>query len=175
MVDYTSSSPWDIIWNRPYSNYEKHHQLFWSKIRDVAKGKILDLGCGSGSCWKDYPQSITGVDFSKEAIYEAIKNCPGSTFLQCDLHRVMFTSHTFDTTVLCGVVNYYQNIEGIMREAARLTKPDGQIIITINVIDDFPDRHWDEERIQKEFGAYGSIHPQFFEGVGWLLVISISQ
>ena len=174
MPDYTSSFPWDIIWSRPYSNYEKHHGVFWNAIRHMAKGAIVDLACGSSSCWKGFDGNLTGVDFSSEAIRESKINCPKGKFYCRDIRQTPLLSHIYDTVVLCGVVNYYQDLSELMAESMRLVSNTGSIIITINVIDDFPDRHWDEERIEKEFGQYGTVIPKFYDKVGWLLVILTS-
>jgi SAM-dependent methyltransferase len=174
MPDYTEPSSWDAVWARPYDKYEEHHKVFWNLIRDIAEAPILDLGCGSSSCWRGYDHAITGVDFSPEAIRQSQKNCPTSKFYQASVDKTPLPDHLYQTIVLCGVVNYYEDLDPIMREANRLVKPGGLIVITINVIDDFPSRSWTEERIDREFGAYGMVNAEFYEKVGWFVVISVS-
>lgn len=173
MTSYIKPQIWNIIWSRSYVNYKSHHQVFWEKIRGLVKGKIVDLACGSSSCFKDFPCDLIGVDFSFEAVKESRKNCPFGYFYQSDIRYTQLTSSHFDTVILTGVVNYYKDLIEIMAEARRLVKPGGIIIITINVIDDFPSRHWDKERIQKEFGRYGKVNSEFYKEIGWLIVISI--
>lgn len=174
--DYTNPSIWNTIWNRPYANYEKHHDSFWKKIRSVSKGRVADLGCGSASCWRTFPPGITllaGFDFSTDGIREAKKNCPLGNFYVRDIVDTDAPSAFFDTVILCGVVNYYQNLKALLDEASRIAKPGGKVIITINVIDDFPNRHWDRKRIRKEFGSYTDvIEAEFIDGIGWFVAIT---
>lgn len=172
MPDYTEPQIWDITWSRPYHNYEKHHAFFWQKIRDLASGSIVDLGCGSASCWKDTKGAdVAGFDFSPEAITQAKKNCPLGYFFISDITKVFLPAQIAKTVVLCGVVNYYFDITPIMTEAKRLCSLTGKIIVTINVINDFPGRAWDKVRIDKEFSPYGKIEAEFTEKIGWLVII----
>lgn len=175
MPNYTKADIWNVIWSRPYANYEQHHQVFWEKIRNLAEGQIVDLGCGSASCWKPTGgENVKGYDFSKEGIHEAIFNCPKGRFAVANLTKTPQESKSADTVVLCGIVNYYKNLSPLMKEAARICKAGGKIIVTINVIDDFPDRHWDEERVNKEFSPYGKVESEFIEKIGWFVIISSS-
>lgn len=174
--DRTKPQIWNTIWSRPYINYEKYHQVFWKKIREISEGRVVDLGCGSASCWKiPHPEQIIdliGYDFSEEGIKESKINCPWGSFIVKDLTNVGGYSHIADTVVLCGIINYYEDINPILNEARRLLKNKGKIIITINVIDDFPKRHWDQKEISKQF-AYkcSQLEAEFIEGIGWFLVL----
>ena len=171
-INYTQPQIWDKVWSRPYTNYEKHHQVFWNKIREQAKGRILDLGCGSSSCWRNYDGELVGVDFSHQACLQSQINVPQGKFIQSDLINTPLESNSFDTVVLCGVINYYQDLTPILDEAIRLLDIGGKIIITINVIDDFPNRHWDQKEIAKQFGSVCErLEAEFIKGIGWFIVL----
>lgn len=174
--NYKNPQIWNTIWDRPYHNYEKHHQIFWNQIRKRAYGRVADLGCGSASCWRiPHPESIVdlyGCDFSPSAIREAKENCPWGHFQVADLTSLPYENSLYDTTILCGIVNYYKNLKPLLKEAMRITIFGGTVIITINVIDDFPNRHWDMERINKEFAKYGEIEAEFTEKIGWFIAIT---
>lgn len=171
-MDYTKPQIWDITWSRSYENYKKHHQVFWQKLRDKAYGKVLDMACGPACYWEGADIELYGVDFSDYAISEACKNNPKGKFLVDDLPTNYYDGMGFDTVVMSGLINYYQDIKPLMQMAIRVTKPKHVILITINVIDDFPDRHWDRERINKEFSAYGNIEAEFVEKIGWFIIVS---
>lgn len=158
---------WNTVWNRPYHHYESHHQIFWNKIKEKSTGKILDLGCGSASCWRGFGVDLTGIDYSESAIREAGKNTEGR-FLLGDVENVPL-QETFDTVVLSGVINYYRDLNKIKSELKRLSK--NLILITINVIKDFPDREWNEERIHQEFDDLGSVKIEFVPKVGYLIEV----
>lgn len=174
--DYTKPQIWDTIWSRPYKNYEKHHQFFWKKIRDRAHGRVADLGCGSASCWRiPHPLEIVdliGFDFSLDGVEEAKKNCPWGHFFVKDIVDLEIPSECHDTVVLCGVVNYYHDLKPLLDEAFRIAAPGGEVIVTINVIDDFPNRHWDVDEIHKQFSPYGKPLSWFEEGIGWFIAIT---
>ena len=163
---------WDTVWQRPYINYEKHHQVFWNKIKQRASGKILDLGCGSASCWKEEVRHLTGIDYSPIAIEEASKNTSGR-FLVGDIQQIPLDEkdEKFDTIVLSGVINYYQDLTKIKEELKRLKADKCRILITINVIKDFPDREWNHERIVEEFKELGSVITEFVEKIGYFIEV----
>lgn len=177
-VNYALPGIWNTIWSRPYSNYEKHHRVFWDEIRNRVSGRVADLGCGSASCWcipsPMLDIDLFGFDFSATAITEAKKNCPWGVFIQSKVTEIPVEDSLFDYTVLCGVVNYYHDLKPILDEAKRITKITGHIILTVNVIDDFPDRHWDEGEIEKQFAGYGSYQAIFYPKIGWMIDIVVS-
>jgi 2-polyprenyl-3-methyl-5-hydroxy-6-metoxy-1,4-benzoquinol methylase len=168
---YQSSDIWNTIWSRPYTNYEKHHTVFWSKIRSIATGLILDLGCGSASVWKGFDGNITGIDFSSSAIEEARKNCPDGRFFIESIPTSLFNGQPFDTVILCGVVNYYRDLSGIIAMLQHIGAKGTKIIITINVIKDFPDREWTSEYVDATFEVLGIVEKEFIPHIGWFLVI----
>jgi len=170
-MNYTNPNIWDTIWSRPYENYKKHHQVFWNFIRKKAYGKVLDLACGAACYWKDCEIDLYGCDFSDYAISEAVKNNPQGKFLVDDLPTHYYDDQEFDTVVLCGLINYYRNLDPFMDMVQRVIKKGGLVIITINVIDDFPDRHWDKGRIHQEFDRYGEVKAHFTDKIGWFITI----
>lgn len=165
----TSIELWNQVWQRPYTNYEKHHQVFWEKIRQKATGKILDLGCGSASCWKGLTRDLTGIDYSEKGIGEARKNAQGR-FLIGNIENVPL-NEKFNTIVLSGIINYYPDLTKIKSELKRLSNKDTLILITINVIKDFPDREWNKDTIMKEFSDLGSVIFEFVEKIGYFIEI----
>lgn len=179
MLGNFNQSFWDNYWSRSYFHYEKHHQVFWDEIKKRVKGTTLDTGCGSGSCWKGFKREgfkLSGFDFSSSAIIEAKKNYPEGSFITVDFSTDYFNAETFDTIVISGVVNYYRDLTPIMDLVNRVSKDGTLVIITINVIEDFPDRKWDRKEIEKVFSQYGTIiEVIFFEKVGWLTTLKITS
>lgn len=172
---YNNPQYWDIVWGRPYVNYEKHHQLFWDRIRKDSKGKILDVACGSGSCWKGLKnKDLYLVDFSPQAIREAHRNYPTGHFHVDTIPTHHYDDMTFDTVVLCGLINYYRSLTNIKKMIKRITKKGSKVIITINVIDDFPGRHWDAGTIRDEFEDISeNMTIDFVEKVGYYISIIV--
>lgn len=172
--NYTDSEIWDTIWSRPYSNYERHHEFFWGKIREIAHGKVLDIGCGSASCWKGADVELHGTDFSFEAIQQAMVNYPSGSFIHDEFPNSHYNGEDFDCVVMCGIVNYYRDLDGLIRMVRGAVKPGGKVIVTINVVKDFPDREWTAELINETFKTLGMVEAQFFDKIGWFVVVSVA-
>lgn len=171
MHDYTKPKIWDIVWHKNYEKYKTHHQVFWNLLRQKAKGKVLDLACGPACYWTDCPIELFGCDFSSEAISEAVLNNPTGKFLVAELPTHHYDGMRFDTVVMSGLVNYYQDLAPFMQMAVLASRPGSHFLITINVIDDFSDRHWDMDRIESEFLPYGIVQAKFYPKIGWLVDI----
>lgn len=170
-VEHCKPGYWNKTWTRPYDNYKKHHAVFWNLINsEVPDGaRVLDFGCGPCWMWKDRKIKLTGVDFSDEAIFEASKNFKRAKFYCSDI-RLSNVTGDFDYIVLSGVINYIRHLELLLAELERIK---GTVIITINQIDDFEDRHWDEKYIKETFERLGTITKcEFHDKIGWYIVIT---
>ena len=168
-MDYTKPGIWNTTWSRSYLNYQKHHQVFWAKIRNKSFGKVLDLACGPACYWENTDIDLYGCDFSDSAIVEAAKNNPKGHFLVDELPTNYYDGEEFDVVVMSRLINYYQNLTPFMEMVIKALKKGGTILITINVIDDFPSRHWDIDRINKEFKKYGQVEAEFVDRIGWFI------
>jgi len=170
--EYLTSSYWNRVWTRPYSNYIKHHEFFWNKIKEIATGKILDLGCGPAYMWKDTCLDVTGVDFTEVGIKEAKRNNPNNTFIVSDITEIPLKG-SFDTIVLCGIVNYFKDFSKLFSEIKRLSHTGTKVVITINNLQDFPERVWDTTTVIVVFSKLGKVKLDYYDVYGFLIVIEI--
>jgi SAM-dependent methyltransferase len=162
---------WDNYWSRPYVHYRKHHELFWRIIRERASGKILDMGCGPACIWEGSDKNVTGIDYSIKGIEQAKRNVPNGTFFVCDINRVPLFE-TFDTIVLCGVINYFPDLSDIRGEVKRLSNKNTGVLITINDLQGLNERRWDLEEIKREFEQWGTLKEStFYDKIGWLIEV----
>lgn len=122
---------WDVVWSKPYGRYNRHHQKIWDAILPYLKGKTCDLGCGPCSVYKDKNIDLVGVDQSSIAIQEAKKNYPRGKYIVSDILQTGFVDSFFDTVVMFGVLDYFDNWDDILREARRICKSNGKIIATL--------------------------------------------
>jgi 2-polyprenyl-3-methyl-5-hydroxy-6-metoxy-1,4-benzoquinol methylase len=172
-VDYTKNEIWNTVWTRPYSRYERHHQVFWKLIKEKAFGKILDIACGSSSCWRDDNRHLHGFDFSPAAIDESRKNNLYGVYRIDKVPTHYYDGMEFDTIIAAGFINYYRDLKPFKRMLKRVSKKGSLIIITINVIKDFVDREWTETRINEEFKQLGQVQSTFYEKIGWFVEIVV--
>lgn len=105
------------------------------KVAQPQKGeKALDLGCGTGiySYWL-YEQGlkVTGIDISKNMLDVAKKKKHASdvTFVHGDISKLPFADETFDLVISNIVLEFTHNPQEIVKEAMRVVKKDGRLVI----------------------------------------------
>lgn len=116
------------------------YQIILNLLEGIGKNsKILDLGCGDGVL--SYlikikkGGKISGIDPSLEAIKIAqnkfsklsIKNC---SFKIGSGYNLPFKNNSFDYAVLADVIEHLQKPKKALKEAYRVLKPNGKIVIS---------------------------------------------
>ncbi|MFD2940838.1 class I SAM-dependent methyltransferase [Flavobacterium notoginsengisoli] len=142
---HTHNSPEDIITETSISEEDEMsvEYLFRSynempkieqKALQLAKGKILDVGCGAGShtlsLQNDRNLEVTAIDISKKAIetclLRGVKNAKVENILD-------FEGEKFDTILLLmngtGIFGKLKNCNQYLSKLKSLLNPDGQILI----------------------------------------------
>lgn len=99
-------------------------------LGDVAGRRVLDLGCGAGqlsSALVDAGATVVGIDVSPAMIDIARSRLDGSaTFSVGDIsHPLPFDTNSFDLVVASLVMHYLKDWTPVLREVARVLKPDG--------------------------------------------------
>jgi len=141
--------------NLSESFYEEARQRLQRRIgRELsAASSVLDLGCGScglGQFLRDtYGQRVTGVDISDGAFPEHYGTSDGQTMLKCikadAAHLDFVGDDSVDAVVSVWALHEMEDAEGALREARRVLRAGGRILIV-----DFPrgslaQRLWSEE------------------------------
>ena len=103
--------------------------FWWHKVRmkivtDLAYGKVLDVGCGTGYIVKKL--NCYGLDNSKEAI----KGCSGKVKLG-DATNMPYGSEKFDTVFALDVLEHIGNDTLALEEIYRVLKHGGSAVITL--------------------------------------------
>ena len=142
---YTKNSPEDIITETSISEEDEMsvEYLFRTynempkierKALQLAKGKILDVGCGAGShtlsLQNERNLEVTAIDISKKAIetcrLRGIKNAKVENVLD-------FEGEKFDTILLLmngtGIFGQLKNCNKYLSKLKSLLNPGGQILI----------------------------------------------
>jgi ubiquinone/menaquinone biosynthesis C-methylase UbiE len=111
-------------------------------VEKCAGGKnlrILDAGCGIGTITNELARLnhvVYGVDPSAEMIEVAKKTLSEFAMAANNLRigsveNLDFTDRSFDLCLCIGVLQYLQDDELALRELTRVTKPNGDVILTI--------------------------------------------
>ena len=98
--------------------------------------RVLDVGAGTGSLSKQVVRrvadasALTLLDQS-EGMLSRARSKPeldGATFVLADAHVLPFDDGTFDRVVSSGVVYYFPDPVGAVREQMRVVRPGGRVL-----------------------------------------------
>lgn len=110
----------------------------FSQLPYTSGMKILELGCGSGSLWKENLASVPAdVDILLSDISEGMirdirrslsNEMPQASFRAFDCCAVPFPENSFDLVIANHLLFYCERPETAIREAARVLREDGTYI-----------------------------------------------
>jgi len=106
-------------------------------------GDLLDIGCGQGRLLKllaSRAQRVVGVDIDPDARRLAraevlLAGLPNCTLRQGDMNALPFADEEFDTVILDDVMGDAGTPMQALREALRLTRPGGRILMLADTRD----------------------------------------
>lgn len=108
---------------------------YFSKL--VQKGdRILDLGCAHGRLIKLFEQTTIdyhGLDLSRKLIESARQKNPEFAFKVGDARQLPYQNKLFDSVWLIALLHHLPDsaVLKVLKEAARVVKPGGRIVITV--------------------------------------------
>jgi len=92
--------------------------------------RVLDLGCGRGRWSREFARrgaSVTGIDWSNEALAQARARVPQVTFVRMPVTDLGFAAASFDVVNCVTVVQHlpHDAQARVLREASRVLAPGG--------------------------------------------------
>lgn len=86
------------------------------------RGKLLDIGCGTNELVGSYSGEGVGVDVypwdNVDLVVENTADLP-------------FEAASFDTVAIIAALNHIPNRQDVLREAYRVLRPNGQLLVTM--------------------------------------------
>lgn len=96
-------------------------------LKEFAKGKLLDLGCGKAPLYGTYAPHISGATLADWS------NSPHENDhldVVCDItQKLPFKDNSFDTIILSDVVEHIPNPSDLMAEVHRILRPKGVLLM----------------------------------------------
>ncbi|GAA4438750.1 hypothetical protein GCM10023188_34550 [Pontibacter saemangeumensis] len=137
-------------WAEEYLTYCHRSESFKSRwqaaVGDWTDKVVVDIGCGPGNIFatlQGKPKLLIGIDVAPGSLMLAKKQ--GYLPLLADATKLPFISGFADIVTLNAALHHCEDMEAILKEAARLVKPGG-IIVT----DHDPQRSaWDYKGLAK--------------------------
>ena len=98
---------------------------------------ILDMGCFNGNFYNFLKENnfsiktFTGVDFSERLIERAKNRFPKQKWVVSDCKELPFENESFDVVTLMELLEHIDEPELVLKEAKRVCKKGGSVIITV--------------------------------------------
>jgi SAM-dependent methyltransferase len=112
----------------------KEMPIIERKAMQLAKGKVLDVGCGAG-CHSLYLQNEKNLDvYAIDISEKAVEACRLQNLKKVKVQNLLdIENETFDTIIMLmngtGIFVKLKNINQYLQKLKSLLKPDGQILI----------------------------------------------
>lgn len=104
-------------------------RVYAAALREHARGRLLDLGCGNVPLYEMYR---AGISSSVCADWPASYHGGRHVDVACDLNRSLpFRSASFDTVVLTDVLEHVFDHQLAWAEMARVLRPSGRLIVGV--------------------------------------------
>ena len=94
------------------------------RIAALARGRVLDLGCGAG---RFLAPGGVGVDLDLERLRVARTRSP--SVVCADAHALPFGGEAFDTIFANRMLNAAGRVDDVLREIARVLRADGTLVV----------------------------------------------
>ena len=123
----TTSTDYDILCGNLYRH-------LFDQVKFNNKTNVLEIGCGRGGgnelLLQYNPESVTGVDFSKNVIKFCNQNYHDARlkFVVGNAENLPFADNSFDVIVNIESSHCYGNREAFFKEVARTLKPSGYFL-----------------------------------------------
>lgn len=121
----------DLVYDDVKNKYEIDEL---SRLLDINKSTVLDVGCGTGHHAKQFSKlgaKVYGIDKSASMIKKSKKNCPEGNFKTGDvLDLTQYNSNSFNyINCLYFTIYYIKNKLGFFKNCYRWLKPGGALIL----------------------------------------------
>ncbi|MCP4378535.1 MAG: metalloregulator ArsR/SmtB family transcription factor [bacterium] len=127
---------WDSIRAMHVAQHQLEETLL-EVVGDDFHGDLLDIGTGTGRILQMFAGRVrrgVGIDMSNDMLSVARSNLEGSVYKHIhvrkgDMYRLPIDDQSFDLAILHMVLHYSDNPVEVIREAARILRTEGRLIV----------------------------------------------
>jgi len=150
----------------------------FTKIAGLCKGKVLDIGCGTGTLADFYSGSYIGFDISDIAQNMAKElRRKSATFFNGDFTKNLdYFSDNFDTIVMAEFLEHIKDDKVVFDNIKKVAKPDTRLIISVPNGDRVPDeshlRTFTIPELRKRFRQLGKVKFYNWQGASHRILMT---
>jgi SAM-dependent methyltransferase len=108
-----------------YLVYLSFHRELFASIQQYAKGKLLDIGCGN----KPYKTWTEGKITSYIGC-DIVQSSANKVDVLCQANNIPLENESFETVLSTQTIEHLEDYQGMVNEAFRLLKKDGNFILS---------------------------------------------
>jgi ubiquinone/menaquinone biosynthesis C-methylase UbiE len=145
---------------------EQHGAELKQRLLATARGRVLEIGVGTGLSFAHYPQveELVGVEPSEPMLRRARRRAEdlgrAVTIVQAPAERLPFDAQTFDTAVSLAVLCTVADPARALAELRRVLRPDGRLLFLEHVRSPDPRTARRQDRYERPWGwIAGGCHP----------------
>ncbi len=97
---------------------------------------VMEIGCSSGFLIRDLANALpdavlVGADVVKEPLYRLARSLPGIPLIRFDLLKCPLPEQSVDALVMLNVLEHIEDDVGALKNALKLLKPGGSLVIEV--------------------------------------------
>ena len=127
---------WDSI-RAMHVSQQQLEETLYEIVGEDFDGEVLDIGTGTGRILEVLANRVTrgvGVDMSSGMLAVARTNLESADLKHIhvrkgDMYQLPIEDNSFDLAILHMVLHYSDNPAEVIREASRVLRPDGRLIV----------------------------------------------
>jgi len=132
-------------WVRQFSAQPEKTREYWEKYRcfsDVlrlcamsSRSKALDVGCGISTVLHFLPGERHGIDPLADEYHKLYRYPDGMSVISASGEDIPFPDASFDVAFCSNVLDHVSDPRQVMTEMARVLKPGGHFVLTLELFD----------------------------------------
>lgn len=123
---------WDFALERICGHYALSSGVISRRVRLTPSDKILDVGGGTGgvsAALRDRVSAVVVIEPSEPLTRRGQRRYPGVAFTLADGRKLPVRDASVDHVLLVEVLHHVADADAVLREAARVVRPGGSILI----------------------------------------------